>query len=259
MFMGQLSRKLRWSKILSVICLLFLMQAAKAEMTREWPNGEDAPVEHVFQDPDTLALVKAALDQDFVLLDQLIASGGDVNARGIGDLTPLFWTVAKHNTDGTRALLERGADPTHVSESGFTVLYLAVLGRDADIVSALLEKGADPNGGTGGLAPILFQSLSHSDPAVFRLLFDAGATVDRTDIWALGFRRRFDDIAFVVESRRLTEDLLDDVVEAMNLSNSRNLPVEEERDRQQALARVARYLESIGRLPANGIDRWQAH
>ncbi len=93
------------------------------------PNDEEVP----YHSPETYD--NAAL--------KVLVESGRLTAES------LSWMLLRkadwHDRDGIRYLLERGADPNHVSRFGFAALHQA-LRRDnsLEIVELLLEHGADP-------------------------------------------------------------------------------------------------------------------
>ena len=66
-------------------------------------NNEDA--KHYFSDPKVQQLVQAAQSGDESTINELVASGVDVNAQGTGNTTPLIWAMKAHNYRGVEALL----------------------------------------------------------------------------------------------------------------------------------------------------------
>jgi hypothetical protein len=107
---------------------------------------------HYLYAGDTALHIAAAAYQ-LEIVRKLIAMGGDVRARNRRGAEPLHY--AADGAPGSRTwnptaqaatvgcLIEAGADPNTVDQSGVTPLHRAVRTRCAAAVSALLDGGAD--------------------------------------------------------------------------------------------------------------------
>lgn len=80
-----------------------------------------------------------------VVLEELLAKGANVNAKGAYGWTPLHTAVADGLKDIAELLLAKGADINAQSNNGMTPLHLAVDARKNDAVEFLLANGADIN------------------------------------------------------------------------------------------------------------------
>lgn len=88
-------------------------------------------------------LHRAAANADLGLATLLLDSGADADAAGLRKITPLRIAVERADaSEVVKLLLQRGADPSAVAESGSTIFHEAA---NAEIVKVLLENGADPN------------------------------------------------------------------------------------------------------------------
>jgi len=76
------------------------------------------------------------------VLDYLLASGVDVNARTRNGSTPLMAAVQSGQSEIVRVLLSKGADANVKSANGGTALSLSVKRGDAAITQALKDAGA---------------------------------------------------------------------------------------------------------------------
>lgn len=112
----------------------------------------------------------------------LIAAGGDVNAKRVGDAaTPLHLACGFGNVAGSRALLAAGADANAACKQGSRPLHWAARSSPG-CVRALLEAGADPSqlcndGSVGGWTALMLSAGSGQAKSV-ALLLGAGAAVD---------------------------------------------------------------------------------
>lgn len=97
--------------------------------------------------PDTrlVDLLAAARDGDVVSVRKLAAKGVDVNARVLGDGTPLIQAVRSRDLATVEALLAVGADPNRASlGEGNPLIVASELGAQR-IVERLVQAGADVN------------------------------------------------------------------------------------------------------------------
>lgn len=83
--------------------------------------------------------------RDAAILDLLIESGADVNARDNREATPLHGlaskTVDRFNKSHMRYLLRKGADPAAKNDGGVTPLFIAVIFGNGRAAKLLAENG----------------------------------------------------------------------------------------------------------------------
>ncbi len=124
-----------------------------------------APSANVLRDDPHGHLIWAARTGDVAAIRQLAATGIDLDASPATSIQFVF------------------PDFDHVH---WTALQHAAGKHQVDAVRVLLEWGADPDAVTDGGTPLLIAAGS-KDPAMMRLLLDAGADVNRTlatEAWA---------------------------------------------------------------------------
>lgn len=89
--------------------------------------------------------------EHYELADLLIANGADVNLELTenGKFGTSFSLLSRYSNDNqlfkAKYLLENGADPDYVRESGYPVLVWAARHGQEKLTALLLEYGADPN------------------------------------------------------------------------------------------------------------------
>jgi Ankyrin repeats (3 copies)/Ankyrin repeats (many copies) len=130
-----------------------------------------------------------AAEQDRTgVIDFLVASRANVNARAAGGTSPLHLASSRGRLAAVKALLRHGADPNAVDERG-TPLLRALLQGSADIATVLLDQGADPNvrspadGYTALMAVSGVMIVYPERENLIRRLIAAGADVNAGDTY----------------------------------------------------------------------------
>jgi len=92
-------------------------------------------------DESNFQLLEASRTNNIDLVNQLIASGADVNCRTNDGWTPLI-EAAIHDSKLTTLLLSHGADPNLATDHGYTPLHRAAGHGNESVVIELLDAGA---------------------------------------------------------------------------------------------------------------------
>ncbi|MGH8398890.1 MAG: ankyrin repeat domain-containing protein [Gammaproteobacteria bacterium] len=126
--------------ILFLLCLLGNLSACSAEQSR---------IDDYFTDPQSRALVTAAVDGNTKEIERLVASGVNVNARGKDGVTSLIWAIYHLKKAGYQALLEHGADPNMQVQNGTligdSVMETAARMQDSSYLKLALQHRGNPN------------------------------------------------------------------------------------------------------------------
>ncbi len=132
------------------------------------------------------ALEDAVLLNNIAEIERYIAAGGDVNAKGNHGSTLLHWAAACGHKEITSMLLQAGADPNTMDNSGTTPLqlcfyrYYGVIRIHEECVRLLLDAGADPNVKARDRDELLiFSAARHS--VVLELMLEKGISPDIKD------------------------------------------------------------------------------
>jgi ankyrin repeat protein len=120
-------------------------------------------------------IAKAARADDLAAVQQLIASGTDVNQPAADGATAMLWAAYNSDVDMVKALAAAHADANAANKYGVTPLLQACRTGDTAVVQALLDAGANvelahPEGET----PLMAAAQSGKLDAV-RLLLARGA------------------------------------------------------------------------------------
>jgi ankyrin repeat protein len=81
----------------------------------------------------------------FDIVQLLVTYHAKVNSGNKADETPLIYAIKKKNVKMVEYLLQHGADPNSIYDSGIISLHLAAVNNLQDIVEILLKFGANPN------------------------------------------------------------------------------------------------------------------
>jgi ankyrin repeat protein len=121
-------------------------------------------------------LLAAATDGDVVMVQKVLAQGGDANAKNGAGRPALVMAAFNGNTHTVKALLAAGADVNAVDGAGASAVMEAAAFGHGDAVKALIQAGADLNlkNKAGVSAVQRAEKGKHQD--VLKLLQDAGAS-----------------------------------------------------------------------------------
>lgn len=152
-------------------------------------GGETWSLSDISPEGPNRALAAAAAAGNPAGIDRALKAGADVNFRGAGGLTPLWWATWDQNLTGFTELLKRGADPNALPQGDefksrsyqpeAVMLLIAQASWNPKFLKAALAHGGNPNlqdrKGMNTLASAIAQGTrEHVD-----LLLAAGANVNR--------------------------------------------------------------------------------
>ncbi len=121
------------------------------------------------------ALVVAAMKDDTITMERLIAQGVSVNTPVEDGRSLLFYAIAYQRVKTVTFLLAHGADLHAKDREGKTPLHWAVI-VSTPLTNLLLEKGAEVDATDKSGEPPLFQAILHSPERALALI-DHGASV----------------------------------------------------------------------------------
>lgn len=137
-----------------------------------------------FDDPDVIGLCNAVMVGNLLTIDELVAEGVDVNARGKDGTTPLIFSMVGLNKAGLDLLMKHGADPNIQTKSRDSFMRYAARAADSDYLKMALEYGGNPNlkGRMG--RTLIFEAAMENNKNVeanIQLLLNYGAKIDAVD------------------------------------------------------------------------------
>jgi ankyrin repeat protein len=160
-----------------------------------------------FPDESVRKLAIAAAEGAVADIRDITGSGVDVNSTGTSGKTPLMVAVQFNQPSSVGMLLDLGADPNQVSESGRrSPLGIAAGLPDTAILALLLERGADPNMSAVERAAPIVEQADAGNLTTVRLLVNAGADVDGrglnddTALIAAARHGHYDVVLYLLES-----------------------------------------------------------
>ncbi|GAC1694583.1 MAG: hypothetical protein NVS9B5_37490 [Terriglobales bacterium] len=135
---------------------------------REWPEM----AEH-----SDLSL--ATLLQDQMLVESILAAGGDPNSGTDDGMTPLIYASQWGNARVLNALLSAGADPNAKTSRRETALLFAAQRGDVGIASALIQANADVRITREDGLTILMAGASSGNADIVKLVLKTGGDAKR--------------------------------------------------------------------------------
>ena len=114
---------------------------AQTQQAQKMYQRPDWKPEDYFDDPQVIRLCHAIRNRDIALIDRLIAEGADVNAQGVGNMTPLLWAFVQGRPWKKPPSRSNDSFPSNIDKwalEEFDAIHLSIFTK-------LLEHGADPN------------------------------------------------------------------------------------------------------------------
>ncbi len=158
------------------------------------------------------SLTDAVSDKDTEGVRSLIATGANVNAKDIYDMTALEIAVSKGYMDIAKLLISKGADINVKDKNGETLLNRALKKGTVETARFIIEQGADVNvPDSEGVVPLTI-SLSDKNLIVLAgLIISKGADIKKKDEDGYSF---LDTVLF-------NENIYDDKYKALRALSTR--------------------------------------
>lgn len=162
--------------------LHFAVQEGLIELVRELLKSGMAPDTRTIHGVTPLMVSARYGNKEVAQL--LIEAGADVNAKDRrssvweGQQTPLHYACDSGRICVATLLLENGANPNCISQSGDTPLSIAMMGNKA-LADCLLKHGANPNGPEKCAMPPIVAAALRDDLAGIERLLKLGANPNR--------------------------------------------------------------------------------
>lgn len=124
-----------------ILCVGALVLATDSICLAEQMKARD-----FFKTEIQMSLAEAAAEGHTDRMEVLVASGADVNARGIDGMTALLWAVLQSSKTGVSWLLAHGADPNVIfTRDGSCATSIAAAQEDPDYLKEVLAHGGNVN------------------------------------------------------------------------------------------------------------------
>jgi ankyrin repeat protein len=132
------------------------------------------------------ALDQAVAADDAAGIATALASGAQVDARGLHGVTPLMRAVDRQKLQSVTTLLRAGADPNAIAEDGASAVSLAVENyriqpNGQQIMKAVFQAGGRPDTRRPNGDPVLMKFINLHDCDGVRLMKSLGADLDAHD------------------------------------------------------------------------------
>ena len=149
--------------------------AEERKARREWEQMRDGIARESGNEPVALGAEREA---KLAEAEALVRAAGKAALTWANDEEEPVICIAAHRgaLGAVRALLESGADPNTVAPHSLTTpLIRAAEGGHVETARFLLERGAGVNAQASGRFTALTAAVDYADPALVRLLMEAGA------------------------------------------------------------------------------------
>ena len=165
-------------KLLCFIILSFLLQGCGVNNSVE-KGGFYKSRNEIFIDDSLNKAAKAVERGNTSTLDELTEQGLDVNATGLHGYNLLYWALRSGEPKSFEKLLQLGANPDALTETGKSVTYLAADNDDSRYLSLALKYGAFVNGiSTAEMDTPIFRALGGQNLNNTLILLKNGADKD---------------------------------------------------------------------------------
>ena len=128
--------------------------------------------ENVPPSPGQIALVVAALKEDWKTVLRMLDTGGSVEAMDDEGVTPLMAAAMQGNIDILRVLLERGARVDFINLSGRCALHYAITGGKLEAVQLLLPLVSKLETLSAAGNDVLTMALETGDMKIFQAVLE---------------------------------------------------------------------------------------
>jgi ankyrin repeat protein len=141
----------------------------------EWPDAAAGENAVSLPDRNATRMMRAIRAQDWREFQRLLAKYPEaITRKGTGGSTPLMYAALYGDLPSVRLLLQAGAEPNVVNDSGATALMWAV--DDLRKTRLLLDHGADVNARSNdGRTPLMIAANRAGSSPVLELLLARGA------------------------------------------------------------------------------------
>lgn len=113
----------------------------------------------------------------------LIAHGADVDLQKEDLWSPLHLAASWAETAVAELLIEKGANPNQINNSGHTALHLVIMKNDANLVELMLDKGADAKIKTRDGLSCLSLAVDEDSYKTLEVLLGAGTISASGVVW----------------------------------------------------------------------------
>jgi uncharacterized protein len=159
-------------------------------------------------------LVTAAKTNNLVKMQQIIATGMDVNSY-VWETTALIGASEKGNVEAVKLLIDAGAKTELTSGKGQTALFIAVA-NSTEVVRILIKAGANVNAKNEKSHTALMRAIEFGSMETIKLLLASNADVNAQDYYG------FTALTWLVQQER--DDANEIVALLINSGADVNLP-----------------------------------
>ena len=146
------------------------------------PQNHNTIDDEVQEINEERTLIKAAKDQNVILVQSILKIGADVNVQDENGSTPLHIVSENGNAPIADLLLRFGAKVNIQNSKNETPIYFAVISRHFEVVEKLLANSADLNvEGEPLLHLAIDKKIGQPNLQIVKKLIDYGANIETQD------------------------------------------------------------------------------
>lgn len=184
--------------------LYYALCTGHADVANEMLRGSKADAASDIRKKLLLSAAEAGQEK---VVQMLIETGVDIDARNARGQTALYCAIYSEHEAIVRLLLDNGPDIEARAKTGWNSLWLAAQNRQTRIVKLLLDSGADTEVrvGTEGKTPLSW-AIDANYSALVNLMLDYNAQVDcvdesgRTPLSSSAWLGRIDTMELLIEN-----------------------------------------------------------
>ena len=183
------------------------------------------------------SLHDAARKADTALIERLLESGADIEAKDKYGYTALWWATIIGHQSTIECLLDRGANIEAKDKHGYTALYWTLFNSHQSTFECLLDRGANIEAKDKDGYTALWWAARNGHKSVVEYLLGRGADIEAKNPWG--------ETPLLVACRCINEDKMkSEIVPTIELLSSKGADVSVKDDKSNSPLKRAREVKN---------------